>query len=279
MLSAVVLFVLTTLHSADAQQKRGPSNPRVLFVGNSYTFRNNLPDLIKNLAKSGKTKHSIEVEMIATGGATLEEHWRNGRAVEAIHRGGWDYVVLQEQSQLGGGLIDGKPFMNDPDGFYTFARLFDKEIKAVGARTVLMHTWARLGYESQQAALDEAYAHVVRELDPLLVPVGFMWPRIRKARPDLNLYGNDGAHPSPLGTYAAACLFYAMLFDESPIGLGTRISGRVIDSQSREPAHFTEKVAMIAGIPASDAKFVQNAAWAVHNDLKSGIGGALLKPR
>ena len=70
----------------------------LLFIGNSFTQRNNLPELLAELAAVRNL--SVTHELISVGGASLRTHWNSGRAANAIATGGYDYVVLQEQSTL-----------------------------------------------------------------------------------------------------------------------------------------------------------------------------------
>ena len=101
---------------------------KVLFIGNSFTARNNLPDLIAQLAAArGKT---IQHRLISTGGASLRKHWNAGEALKAIIEGHYDYVVLQEQST--------QPIKN-AKRMHENVRLFDDAIKVAGAKTVLYH--------------------------------------------------------------------------------------------------------------------------------------------
>jgi hypothetical protein len=77
-------------------------------------------------------------------------------------------------------------------------------------------------YESMQEQIDQGYELIARELDVSLVPVGYAWQSARTQDPDLDLWQADGSHPSQEGTYLAACVFYATLFQESPVGLSYR---------------------------------------------------------
>src|SRR6516162_6874709 len=78
--------------------KRRKSAPlKVLFIGNSFTARNDLPGLVARLAEArGK---SLQHRLISAGGASLRSHWNAG-AAKAIQEGQCDCVVLQEQSTL-----------------------------------------------------------------------------------------------------------------------------------------------------------------------------------
>jgi hypothetical protein len=49
--------------------------------------------------------------------------------------------------------------------------------------------------------------------------VGYAWFVVRQQDPGIELWQSDQSHPSQAGTYLAACVFYATLFDQSPVGL------------------------------------------------------------
>jgi hypothetical protein len=134
-LVAFALFVALT--SVTAQQPMRAR--RVLFIGNSYTYFNNLPQMLTGLAKAAQPAQTLEAEMVTVGGATLKRLWEQGEALAAIKRGGWAFVVLQEQSTLGNApMVDGKPQIADPKTFHEYARLFDAEIKIGGRANGLL---------------------------------------------------------------------------------------------------------------------------------------------
>jgi hypothetical protein len=183
---------------------------RILFIGNSYTGRNDLPRLLTEIAVSAPVTKVIETEQIIANGASLRQHWNAGTALEALKRANWDYVILQEQSTL--------PLKN-AQRFHENVHLFDAEIKKYGSQTMLYLTWARQHALETQAALTQATMAIARETGALVAPVGVAWQVVLQAYPELTLYDKDGSHPSPAGSYMAACVFYAVLFNESPVGL------------------------------------------------------------
>ena len=120
----------------------------MLFIGNSFTQRNNLPGLLAELAagRGLRVKH----ELISMGGASLRSHWNAGRAANAIETGSYDYVVLQEQSTL--------PVKN-AKRMAENVRLFDALIKRAGSKTVLYMTWARQHTPDGAAGHHECLQH------------------------------------------------------------------------------------------------------------------------
>ena len=188
---------------------------RILFIGNSFTARNDLPGLLGQLVHAGG-KGELECELISSGGASLRMHLNKGEAQTRLQTSRWDYVVLQEQSTL--------PVKN-PKRTGENIREFDAIIKAAQARTVLYMTWARQNAPETQAALSETYTEAGREIGATVVPVGLAWRDCLAAHPAIVLHDKDQSHPNLAGSYLAACAFYAALF----IGRSKSIPNIAID--------------------------------------------------
>jgi hypothetical protein len=193
---------------------RGIAPLKVLFIGNSFTARNNLPGLIAQLATTrGK---SLQHRLISSGGASLRTHWNAGEALKAIQAGHYDYVVLQEQSTL--------PIKN-AERMHENVRLFDEAIKGAGAKTVLYMTWARRHAPESQQDITNAYISIGRELGATVVPVGAAWQSFLRKRDQPVLHDRDQSHPTVAGSYLAACVFLAALFKENPVGIQGEVAG------------------------------------------------------
>jgi hypothetical protein len=207
---------------------RGGASLRVLFIGNSFTARNDLPGMIAGLAAArGK---SLEHRLISAGGASLRTHWNAGEAQKAIREGHYEHVVLQEQSTL--------PVKN-AQRMHENIRLFDGAIKAARAKTVLYMTWARQDAPESQQAITDAYAGIARELAATVAPVGLAWQRFLRRHDRPVLHDRDQSHPTLAGSYLAACVFLAVLLRENPVG------------SSGEAAGLSEK----------DGALLQKVAW------------------
>lgn len=177
---------------------------RVLFIGNSYTARNDLPARVRLLARA--LGHSFEYRLIAAGGASLKRHWNAAGTITVVNEG-WDICVLQEQSTL--------PIRNQ-DRYFESVRLFDHAIHAAGARTALYLPWHRQSEPDDWFTLSDAVLSIAWEIDATVVPVGLAW-RIALARdPALPLYASDGSHPTVFGTTLAALTFVRCLLGELP---------------------------------------------------------------
>ena len=183
---------------------------RILFIGNSYTTRNDLPALLTTIAASSVAPRRLETATVAAGGASLKRHWNAPHARMLLDAAAWDYVVLQEQSTFP---------LKSPKRFHESVRLFDAEIKAQGAQTVLYLAWARAGAADTQDAITEAVMQIGTEIGALVAPVGPAWQLAAQECAQVPLYAKDGSHPTPAGSYLAACVFYASLYRASPVGL------------------------------------------------------------
>lgn len=218
---AVIVILCCNLFS-HAQNTR---KFKILFLGNSYTYVNNLPQMTADMATS--TGDTLVFDSSAPGGQTLEGHTTNTVSLGKMAQGGWDYVVLQEQSQ--------RPAFSDGQVMaevYPYARKLDSLIRAGSpcAETVFYMTWGRQNgdagncavwppictYAGMDSMLRARYIHMAEENDGILSPVGAVWRYLRTNHPTINLYSGDGSHPDVAGTYAAAACFYTVLYRKDP---------------------------------------------------------------
>jgi hypothetical protein len=197
----------------ESQKTKAPP-AHVLFIGNSFTARNDLPGLIAQLAAA--RGHKLKHKLISAGGASLRMHWNKGEAQREIAAGQYDYVVLQEQSTL--------PVKN-AKRMHENVRRFDEIIREAGAKTVLYMTWARQHEPQNQKLITDAYTSIGAELGAMVVPVGEAWKRFLAKHKSPALHDADKSHPSLAGSYLAACVFYSVLFGESPVGIATALKG------------------------------------------------------
>jgi hypothetical protein len=198
---------------------------RVLFIGNSYTYVNNLPQMIADVANSNGDV--LVFDSNTPGGCTLEQHSLNTTSLNKIMLGTWDDVVLQEQSQL--------PSFSNPEVatmVFPFAHKLDSIILKYNpcAETVFYMTWGRKNgdasncavwppvctYNGMDSLLHLRYVQMAADNHGVVSPVGALWKYIRQNFPAIELYSADESHPSVAGTYAAACSFYATVFKKNP---------------------------------------------------------------
>lgn len=252
-LSISLLFVM----AASAQ----PSDTtRVLFIGNSYVYFNHLPALVEGVAAS--KGNLVDADMHVRGGATLRRHLDEGVVESIIRTGQWDYVILQEQSTLGGRASATSVTLGDPAAFHAAARELHAIATDAGAQTVIMMTWARAFAPETQDALSDAYLTIAEEMGAEVAPVGWAWEAVRPGHPFL--YHPDQSHPSASGSYLTAAVLYATLFGESPEGATGALQGHPVDQAGIVDS--SRKVSLVA-LDAATAMRLQQTAWAAYQAL------------
>ncbi len=221
-----ILLLITVLPSR--AQVMSSQTLHVLFLGNSYTYVNNLPQLVADMALS--TGDTLIYDTNLQGGYTLQNHTNDGTSMNKIRQGGFDYVVLQEQSQL-----PSFPINQVITGVFPFARMLHDTIQAYNecARTLFYMTWGRKNgdasncavwppvctYMGMDSLLRLRYLMMADSNQAEVSPVGAVWRYIRQQYPLIELYQTDESHPSLAGSYAAACSFYAAIFRKDPAGI------------------------------------------------------------
>ncbi len=214
-------FFLCFSISITAQEKN------VLFLGNSYTYYNQLPQLLNNIATS--LGDSVYYDSNTPGGYTFQGHSTNATSLSKIAFGNWDYVFLQEQSQ-----IPSFPLSQVATDCYPYASILVDSILSSSpcAEPVFFMTWGRENgdqsncanypplctYDGMQARLRESYLQLSIDNNCTVSPVGAAWKYVRDQYPSIGLYTNDGSHPSIYGSYLAACVHYATIFRKTPVG-------------------------------------------------------------
>jgi hypothetical protein len=179
----------------------------VLFVGNSLTAANDLPGMVAALAAAAGVERFRYAEVTA-GGAALQDHWNDGRAVEAIEASRWDVVVLQQgPSSLESSRLN----------LIEWAGRFADKIRERGGRPALYMVWPPLGGNWDGAT--RSYTDAAIAVDGMLFPAGEALRAIHAEEPGIPVFAADRFHPSREGTYLAALVIIGGLTGRSTEGL------------------------------------------------------------
>lgn len=226
----MIRYLIAVLLTVFCLQLNGFSQTtyRVLFLGNSYTYVNNLPVILSNLALAGGD--SLIHDSSTPGGYTMEGHSTNSSTLSKIAQGTWDYVTIQGQSQrpsFSPGQVANEVF--------PYAKILVDSIRAANPCTepVFFMTWGRKNgdqsncsayppvctYEGMQTRLKSSYVQMANDNSCTVAPCGIGYWESRLQDPGLELYSSDQSHPSYAGSYLSACVFYATLFRKTPVGL------------------------------------------------------------
>ncbi|MCA9260455.1 MAG: SGNH/GDSL hydrolase family protein [Planctomycetales bacterium] len=221
---------------------------RVLFVGNSYTYENNLPFVFQTLASSIR---EVECDMLARGGATLRSHLERGDFQKKLAEKPYDVVVVQEQSKLGPPrIVEGFTRIADTADCADSIRRIAAATEKFNARLVLFAHWPRADEPGNLAPIHNAYVQVGDEVGATTAPVGLIWDRLGGDDCDkLRLYAPDGSHPGPEGTYVAAAAIVRAVFGEVPkLPPVSRVP--LMDGRAEPSGKFIEIAPSEAGIDA-----------------------------
>lgn len=227
-----VLFLVLLL----AVPSRGNQPLSVLFVGNSYTFRNDLPQVFRQVV-AGTGQAEPRVTSRALGGKTLGWYCTDaGLAAKLTEH--FDVVILQEQSLV--------PAIAEVDlklrqGFLLSSSLLAQQIRErnPGVRIIFFQTWARASWFWESAEVDRRagssaddmqdrlsrwYAEAARGSGGTVAPVGEAWRTHLRDRKAVGLHDKDGSHPAWAGTYLAALVLAKTVYGPT---LETRFVGRL----------------------------------------------------
>ena len=165
---------------------------KVLFIGNSHTYYNDMPSLAKR--RLDEDGYDCHVTMLAHPAWFLAQHVEDPEAKFNIRFGGYDYVVLQEHAH---------PF-GPEEKFFEAVRTLTDWSKEAGATPVIYLTWAQKNEPEAQQRMTDAHKRIAEETGSLLAHVGDEWWGYMHSWPELEMYADDGAHASPAGSDFAA---------------------------------------------------------------------------
>jgi hypothetical protein len=228
MKTKLILLLLTvfTINNVSAQDTL-----RVLFLGNSYTSYNNLPQLVQSLSSSaGKT---LIIDSNMPGGMTVSGHINDATSFSKISQGNWDYVIIQEQSQIP--TIDFYRY-NDMYPAMSDLKVLVEQFNPC-TRIITYMTWGRrfggmqcdpsntycspnfADFNHMQDSLTSAYLEISELLDFQCAPAGVVWQNIINDT-TLVLHSTDNSHPNLDGSYVAACAIFSSIWKQGASGLG-----------------------------------------------------------
>jgi PKD repeat protein len=202
----------------------------VLFLGNSYSSYNNLPQLVQSLSSSaGKT---LIIDSNMPGGMTISGHVNNATSIAKISQGNWDYVVIQEQSQIPS--IDYYRYNEMYPAMTNLKSLIEQYNPC--AKIITYMTWGRqyggqqcgpgatycspvfVDFNHMQDSLTSAYLEISEQLNIQCAPVGLTWQNILNDT-TLILHSNDNSHPNIDGSYVAALSIYSSIWKQPSNGI------------------------------------------------------------
>lgn len=196
---AAVIFFVSIFDSNSAAQEKSEKEMRVLFIGNSLTYVNNLPEIVAELADSAKQR-KLSFKTVAYPDYSLEDHWKKREVHKLLAKEKWDYVVLQQGTSA---LEESRKLL------IAYTKKFAEEIIRVGAKPTLYGVWATRERKQDFERAIESYRLAAKDVNGVFLPVSAAWLETWRRDPNIELYAPDGLHPSAAGSYLAALVIFS----------------------------------------------------------------------
>jgi hypothetical protein len=182
---------------------------KVLFIGNSLTYENDLPRTVAGLALSAGSQVCYCVA-VAYPNFALEDHWDFREAVTALEKEDWDFVVMQQGPSA---LPDSRAYLIE------WAMVWGHLIDQQGATAVMYGVWPEHDRAFDFVNVTDSYRAAADSINGLFAPAGEAWQLAWARDSTLPLYASDDFHPSPMGTYLAALTIFQRLYARTPVGV------------------------------------------------------------
>lgn len=205
----VIVLILSACHvsaQSPKQNEDAKKDIRVLFIGNSLTYSNEMPRIFEKLFDAS-TKQKLSVEVLAEPNFGLQDHWEKKKATKLLEKKKWDFVILQQGPSAS---QEGRQALSE------YSKMFLSAIRKSGAKPALYSVWPAVSRLGDFDGVISSYAAAARETDGVLLPVGCVWRSAMRSNPKLKLYAEDGFHPSAAGSYLAALVILKTLFNTVP---------------------------------------------------------------
>jgi len=191
---------------------------KVLFIGNSHTFFNDMPELFARFVER-TAGEKPEVVMLAYPGRDMQWHRKEYFAMRFnLMHGGYDYCVIQQAAH---------PYPPIEDTLRDGAAIINL-CHRCGVKPVVFMTWAEKRFPENQQKMIDTCEKLAAGSDALLAPIGRLWQTVQHERADIELYHTDGEHAGPYGDFliaAALCRQIAGSVTEEVSGMGLSFIG------------------------------------------------------
>ncbi len=191
-----------------------PGARKILFIGNSFTYSNNLPEMVGALARRIGAD-DLHIESVTFGGVSLEDHWYNGIARQRLADEPWDLVIMQQGPSS---QPESRVLLMD------FAHRFNTEIRAAGARPAFFMVWPDISRPQDFDGVSRNYRAAADSTDGMLFPGGEAWRAAWRRDAGAQLYSPDGLHPTVLGTYVVALIMTGQITGKPIVGMPSEFS-------------------------------------------------------
>jgi hypothetical protein len=200
-LPLIVLSGCLGLLSPDVEVPKLTGTFRVLFIGNSHTYENNVPAMVQAIARQWGN-YELQTAKVAFPNFALEDHAYEGTALKALQGSDWEYVVLQQGTSAA---------PSSQEHLRGWSMWWAPHIAAANAEPVMYQIWPHVSRRFDAPAALSSYAGAAIAIDALLAPAGDGLTAALDSNADIRVYSGDGLHASRRGAYVAALTIVARL--------------------------------------------------------------------
>lgn len=203
----------------------------ILFIGNSHTYYNDLPDIFKRLCKWNSRE--VFTVMLAHGGKGVDFHRNEPEVPHNIVFGGYDRIVLQDAANT----FDKEVLWRDGG---EIVRL----IKKSGADGILYMPWQNVNNRERQSYHTACHVEFAKETGLALAPAGEAFWKFYDENPDIPLIRDDGEHATKKGSYLAACVIYCAMYGEKPKTDKDKLHEKMAEYAYETYTEYKEKICL-----------------------------------
>ncbi len=191
------------------EKPKSEADVEILFIGNSHTYYNSgVPFHVGRFIEKDNLPNAPLIAESSFGGFSLADHMNNATTLEKINERDWEYIILQENTFVAA---------NTDESTLEALTSFKEMVSQKSTKIYLFMTWEYKGEPEMYQPIKKTYEDGAIAIGAEIVPVGQVWRNIvRDSIVNIELYNEDGYHPSPQGTFLAAAMFYAELFKKNP---------------------------------------------------------------
>jgi len=198
----ICLACIVGLNGSAWHQSTPDKKYSLLFVGNSLTYTNDLPGLVKKYARQKDIK--LTTKMLAYPNYAIMDHWEDGKVHDLVASEKYDYVIIQQGPSS-------QPFGREI--LFEYGEMFSKLCKMHHAKLCYFMVWPSRTYYQTFDGVIKNHEEAAKANDAILLPVGKVWKAHFDSTSNFDYYGMDGFHPSKTGSEAAAKVIVNTLFD------------------------------------------------------------------
>ena len=205
-LPLIILFFFSNIivSQTDAGTFQNKQKFSILFVGNSLTYSNDLPNIVKLIAKQKGI--ILTTKMIAFANYSIEDHWKDGEVQNQLNKKTYDFVIIQQGPSS---QANGKKML------INYGKKYTELCKINNVKLCYFMVWPSINYYHTFKGVINNYREAAIKNNAIICPVGERWKTYFDTTNNFDYYSVDGFHPSVKGSQVAAEIIVLSLFSNN----------------------------------------------------------------